>query len=268
MPTETRHGSLALSRYGDRATILIDRPAKKNALDEATWRAFVEVASDVAADPEIAVVTVRGAGGAFSAGADIAEFVALTTADDKRRNDFADAVRGGEEAVARMPQATIAAIEGPCVGGGCQIALACDLRIAAEGARFGVTPAKLGIVYPVVSTRRLIAAIGRSAAKDLLFTGRLIDAGEALAIGLIDKVVPHDALDGEVRALAERIAMNSRYSVTAAKRTIDAISDGDVDEAGLEALWRGGFAGEDLVEGARAFLDKRSPRFTWRRSAG
>jgi enoyl-CoA hydratase/carnithine racemase len=262
--TETRAGSLALRRERTRATITLDRPARKNAIDEATWNAFGEVAAAIAADPEIAVVVVRGAGGVFSAGADIGEFVALAQADEARRAIFADAVRGGEEAVARIAQPTIAAIEGPCVGGGCQIALACDIRIAAEGARFGVTPAKLGIVYPVTSTRRLVATVGRSAAKDLLFTGRLIDAQEALAIGLVDRVVPAEALEAEVEALAASIAASSRYSIAASKQTVDAIAEDAGDEAALEALWRGGFAGEDLKEGARAFLEKRPPRFTWR----
>lgn len=256
--------SLRLARDGARATLTIDRPAKKNAIDEAAWRAFAEIGAEVEADPDIAVVIVRGAGGVFSAGADISEFVALTSASPERRNAFADAVRGGEEALARIPKPTIAAIEGPCVGGGCQIALACDIRIAAEGARFGVTPAKLGIVYPVASTRRLVAAVGRSAAKDLLFTGRLIGAEDALSIGLVDRVVQADALQAEVEAIAAQMESNSRYSLMAAKRTVDALFSDAPDLAALEALWRGGFSGDDLKEGARAFLDKRRPAFAWR----
>lgn len=256
--------AIRLLRDGPRATLLIDRPAKKNAIDEATWLGFRTAAAEIAADPEIAVVTVRGAGAVFSAGADIAEFVALTTASPERRHAFAHAVRDGEEAVARIAQPTIAAIEGVCVGGGCQIALACDIRIAAEGTRFGVTPAKLGIVYPVTSTRRLVATVGRSAAKDLLFTGRLIDALEALRIGLVDRVVPGEALEAEVDALASQMVANSRYSLAAAKTTVDALDGEAPDLAALEALWRGGFAGEDLKEGAKAFLEKRRPAFTWK----
>jgi enoyl-CoA hydratase/carnithine racemase len=262
MPDEP--SAVRLLRDGVRATIVIDRAAKKNAIDEAAWRAFGDVAAQIAADPEIAVVVVRGASGIFSAGADIAEFVALTTADAARRDAFADAVRGGEEAVATVDRPTIAAIEGVCVGGGCQIALACDIRIAAEGTRFGITPAKLGIVYPVASTRRLVAAVGRAAAKDLLFTGRLILAEEALRIGLVDRVVPAGDLASEVETLAGQILANSRYSLAASKRTVDALDGEAPDHAALEALWRGGFAGEDLKEGAQAFLDKRKPAFTWR----
>lgn len=258
--------TVVLSRDGAVATVLIDRPTKKNAIDEATWRALPGVAAKIAADPEIAVVVLRGAGGVFSAGADIGEFVALASAAEERRRSYADAVRDGEEAIARIVQPTIAAIEGPCVGGGCQIALACDLRIAAEGARFGVTPAKLGIVYPVTSTRRLMAAVGAPAAKRLIFTGALVEADEALAIGLVDQVVETAALETAIRSLAGVIAENSRYSLSAAKRTIDALAGGAPDVAELDALWRGGFSGEDLAEGARAFLDKRPPRFTWRTS--
>ena len=256
--------SVRLVREGKRATLLIDRPAKKNAIDEAAWRAFRCVAREIEAASEITVVMVRGAGGMFSAGADIAEFVALAGATDERRAAFADAVRDGEEAVAAIARPTIAAIEGVCVGGGCQIALACDIRVAAEGTRFGVTPAKLGIVYPVTSTRRLVETVGKSAAKDLLFTGRLIDAQEALAIGLVDRVVPAEALETEVERIANQIEANSHYSLMAAKKTVDALSEAAPDLEALERLWRGGFSGEDLKEGARAFLEKRKPAFGWR----
>lgn len=256
--------AVRLLRESARATILIDRPAKKNAIDEATWRALPLVAAEIAADPEIAIVVVRGAGGVFSAGADISEFVALTAADEGRRRSYADAVRDGEEAIARIAQPTIAAIEGVCVGGGCQIALACDLRVAAEGARFGVTPARLGIVYPVISTARLVSAVGASAAKELLFTGRLMGSDEALAKRLVDRLTPPDALDAAIDDLVNAMAAASRYSIDAAKRTVDAIAGGAPDHVALDALWRGGFSGEDLKEGAQAFLDKRPPRFTWR----
>ncbi|WP_020177966.1 enoyl-CoA hydratase-related protein [Methylopila sp. M107] len=263
MTEPTAAASVRLLRDGARATLLIDRPEKKNALNEAAWLAFQGVAAEIAADPEIAVVTVRGAGGVFCAGADIGEFVALTTADEERRDAFANAVRDGEEAVAGIAKPTIAAIEGACVGGGCQIALASDIRIAAEGTRFGVTPAKLGIAYPVVSTRRLVSTVGRSAAKDLLFTGRLIGAEEALAIGLVDRVVPAERLDEEVATVVAQIEANSRYSLAVSKRTVDALDDAAA-HAELDALWRGGFSGEDLKEGARAFLEKRKPAFSWR----
>lgn len=267
MPAPTAEG-VTLSRDGAVATVLLNRPAKKNAFDEAAWRAFPEVAAEIAAEPEIRAVVVRGAGGVFSAGADIAEFVALSTADDARRRSYADAVRDGEEAVAAIAVPTIAAIEGACVGGGCQIALACDLRVAARGTRFGITPAKLGIVYPVESTRRLVGAVGPARAKELLFTARLIDAEEALAIGLVHRVVAPDELDAAVSATVADILRGSAYSLVAAKRMIDALSEPSTDLAELDALWRGGFAGEDLKEGAQAFLDKRAPRFTWRPGAG
>ncbi|MDR4305527.1 enoyl-CoA hydratase/isomerase family protein [Chelatococcus sambhunathii] len=260
---EPTAASVRLEREGARATLLIDRPEKKNALNEAAWLAFQQVAAEIESDPEIAVVTVRGAGGVFSAGADISEFVALTSASTERRDAFADAVRDGEEAVARISKPTVAAIEGACVGGGCQIALACDIRLAAEGARFGVTPAKLGIAYPVVSTRRLVTTVGKSAAKDLLFTGRLISSDEALAIGLVDRVVPAGQLEAELESLLAQLEANSRYSLMVAKRTIDGLDD-PASHAELDALWRGGFSGEDLKEGARAFLEKRKPAFSWR----
>ncbi|MDR6285731.1 enoyl-CoA hydratase/carnithine racemase [Methylopila jiangsuensis] len=255
---------VTLSRRGPVATVLLNRPAKKNAFNEAAWRGFPKVAAEIAAGPDIRAVVMRGAGGVFSAGADIAEFVALSTADEARRRSYADAVRDGEEAVAAIAAPTVAAIEGPCVGGGCQIALACDLRIAASDARFGITPAKLGIVYPVESTRRLVNAVGPARAKELLFTARLIDAEEALAIGLVHRVAPPGELDAVVSETVAAVSRGSAYSLFAAKRMIDALSAPSPDFGELDELWRGGFAGEDLKEGARAFMDKRAPLFTWR----
>lgn len=257
-----------LVRNGARATILIDRPAKKNALNEGAWRGFRALADEIAADREIAAVTVTGAGGAFCAGADIGEFVALSQASDERRQEFGDAVQDGEEAVAAIPQPTIARVEGPCVGGGVQILLACDIRVASEDARFGITPAKLGLVYPLASTRRLVAAIGRSAAKDLLFTGRLIDAREALAIGLVDRVAPTGRLDAEIDALLSQIEANSPFSIAASKRMVEALAAPDPDLADLDRLWRSGFSGDDLKEGAAAFRDRRRPTFPDRRRPG
>lgn len=254
-----------LKRDGARATILIDRPQKKNALNEAMWLGFRTIADEIAADRDIAVVTVTGAGGAFCAGADIGDFIALSEACENRRRAFCDAVEGGENAVASIPQPTVARVEGPCVGGGVQILLACDIRIAANDARFGVTPARLGLVYPPASTRRLAGAVGRSAAKDLLFTGRLIGAREALAIGLVDRVVPAQALDAEIEALLAQIEENSRFSLTASKRMVDAPDDPLTDVEAIDRLWRSAFCGEDLKEGAKAFVEKRRPIFTWRR---
>ncbi|MFD1331277.1 enoyl-CoA hydratase/isomerase family protein [Methylopila musalis] len=258
---------MTLSQDGPVATVILDRPAKKNALNEAAWRAFPTVAAEIAGRPEVRAVVLRGAGGVFSAGADIAEFVALAASDEARRRAYADAVRDGEAAVAGIAVPTVAAIEGACVGGGCQIALACDLRIAAVGTRFGITPAKLGIVYPVDSTRRLVEAVGPARAKELLFTARLIDAEEALAIGLVHRVTQAAELDAAVAETVAALLRGSAYSLFAAKRMIDALSTPAPDLAELDALWRGGFAGEDLKEGAQAFLDKRAPRFTWRPEA-
>lgn len=254
-----------LVRDGARATILIDRPEKKNALNEAMWLGFRTVADEIAADRDIAVVTVTGSGGAFCAGADISDFIALSQASDDRRRAFGDAVQGGEEAVAALPQPTVARVEGPCVGGGVQILLACDIRIAADDARFGVTPAKLGLAYPPASVRRLARTVGRSAAKDLLFTGRPIGAQEALAIGLVDRVVPAAKLDSEIESLLAQIGANSRFSLAASKQMVDALDDPRTDPEEIDRLWRSAFAGEDLKEGAKAFVEKRRPAFTWRR---
>jgi enoyl-CoA hydratase/carnithine racemase len=167
-------------RGGDAAIaeIVLNRPGKRNALGVASWRALVNACAGLAADPAVRVAVVRGAPPAFSAGADIAEFgeVFRDAAAATAYNDLVQAALG---AVERLEIPTIAMVAGDCVGGGCGLALACDLRFAAEGARFGITPARLGLAYTLADTRRLVDLVGPARAKDILFSARLLDAGEA-----------------------------------------------------------------------------------------
>ncbi|HTJ62266.1 MAG TPA: enoyl-CoA hydratase-related protein [Alphaproteobacteria bacterium] len=252
-----------LERKAPVARLILNRPDRLNALNDAIWQAIPGLLVEVAADPAIKVLMVSGVDdSAFAAGADIAEFaqiMATGTADAyARRMAFAT------RALAEFPKPTIAVIAGPCVGGGCSLALCCDFRFAAEGARFGVTPAKLGIAYPLEDTRRLIAAVGISAARDLLMTGRVVTAGAALSLGLIDRCWPAGNLWGEARDYAATLAAGSQYSIRATKAIFGEILAGAVDETDTSrALFAKAFDGEDLKEGAAAFLDKRKPRFTF-----
>ncbi|MFG2087026.1 enoyl-CoA hydratase/isomerase family protein [Spirillospora sp. NPDC048824] len=238
-------------------TITIDRPAKRNAMSADMWRALPGILDGLAADPGVRVVVLTGAGGDFCAGADISELA------DIHRDDESHLSTVAEQALAAFPKPTLAAIEGYCVGGGCQLAAACDLRFAADGARFGVTPAKLGLVYPATATTRLVRLVGPSAAKYLLYSADLIDAGHALRIGLLDEVVPADGLRKRVDQFTGTLASRSLLTQQATKDIVDAIAAaGPVAERTRWWLEEMAAVGE-FEEGTAAFLERRPPAFTW-----
>lgn len=221
------------------------------------WSALPGLLADVAAS-DARVLVIRGTEH-FSAGADISEFATLRNGADGARR-YGDTVHAGERAIARLPIPTIAAISGFCIGGGCEIALACDIRIAAGNARFGITPAKLGIVYNFTSTQQLVAAVGPAWAKQILFGADLIDAATALRIGLVNEVA--DALDGRVEQLAAGIASRARVSVRGAKQIVNRIVDGQTSEdQDISALYEAAVLSDDYAEGVNAFLAKRDPKF-------
>ncbi|MDE1145662.1 MAG: enoyl-CoA hydratase-related protein [Azospirillaceae bacterium] len=248
------------------ATLTVDRPDKHNALTLDMWLALPGLMGRLGQAPDVRVVVLTGAGGrAFSAGADIAEFgQVFATPEGTAR--FNAAVRSGNLAVERCPKPTLAMVRGLCVGGGCGLALHCDLRFAGDGARFGITPAKLGFVYPFEDTRRLIDHVGPARAKDLLFSARLIDAREALAIGLVDRVLEDAALEDAVREYASTLCGLSQFSLQAAKHIVQAVQDGatPITDAGAATFLEEAALNEDFQEGRDAFLEKRSPNFTWR----
>ncbi|MFG2292650.1 enoyl-CoA hydratase/isomerase family protein [Streptomyces sp. NPDC048603] len=231
------------------ATVTISHPARRNAMTAAMWRALPDLLDGFARDPAVRVVVLTGAGGTFCAGADI---TSLTGEEDPKPLALA-----AEEALAAFPKPTLAAVRGHCVGGGTQLAAACDLRFAAEGALFGVTPARLGIVYPSASTRRLARLVGPAAAKYLLFSAELIDAERALRTGLVDEVHPADGLDERVAGFAAVLASRSLLTQAAAKEFADGRTDRD-------AYWAAEMEESgDHAEGVAAFLERRAPVFTW-----
>ncbi|WP_328751954.1 enoyl-CoA hydratase-related protein [Streptomyces sp. NBC_00285] len=232
------------------ATVVVHHPAKRNAMTAAMWRALPPLLDTLAADPDVRALVLTGAGGTFCAGADISTL----------RQTPAEAqglAVAAEEALAAFPKPTLAAIRGHCVGGGSQLAAACDLRFAEEGALFGVTPAKLGIVYAASSTRRLVSLVGPAAAKYLLFSGELIDAERALRTGLVDEVLPGDELAERVGEFTRILVSRSQLTQAAAKEFANGRTDRD-------AHWAGQAQGSsDTAEGVAAFLERRQPRFTW-----
>ena len=257
-------GALRLAREGATATLTLDRPQKRNALNRAMWAALPEALAAVAADREALVLVLTGAGGAFASGADIAEFESVYATRESAAA-YNDLVSNALEALATFGKPTLAAVRGACVGGGLALALACDLRLAAEDARLGITPARLGLMYSLADTRRLTDAVGAAAAKDILFTGRLLDAAEALRIGLVQSVHAPEALAAAVADKADAVAAASQWSVRSTKRVVRAILDGATeDDAALKAQFLDAVEGADFREGRDAFLAKRPPRFPLR----
>lgn len=242
------------------ATLTIDRPAKRNALSFEMWSALPGLLGQVEADDSVRALVVRGTDH-FSAGADISEFATLR-ADPAGARRYSAAVHAGERSIATLGKPTIAAVTGVCVGGGCELALACDLRVAADDARFGITPAKLGIVYNATSTKRLVEAVGPAWARQILFTGELVDAATALRIGLVNELHPAAGVLDRAMTLATTMASRAQVSVRGAKTIIGRITDGHFDEdESVHALYEASVTSGDYTEGVRAFLDKRPPRF-------
>jgi enoyl-CoA hydratase/carnithine racemase len=246
--------------YGHAATLVINRPAKRNAITVSMWAAIPDLMAQAAANPDVKLVFVRGAGGVFAAGADIAEMpLVYATAEAALAND--EKIQGAMQAIENCPKPVIALIEGPCVGGGCGIALACDMRIGMVGSRYGVTPAKLGLVYGAADTRRLVQAVGLSKAKDILFTGRLLEAEEAHHIGLIDLLVAQGDLDAAAGGYAAKIAAASQFSIRGQKQILAMLRGGADDAPESRALFGQSFVGADFQEGFAAFKQKRPANF-------
>jgi enoyl-CoA hydratase/carnithine racemase len=257
---ETAAEPLLLDRDGPVATLTINRPDRLNALTYAMFTSLPALLAEAAAMDGVRVLVLRGAGRrSFSAGADISEFeTARTTPEQAAAYD--NAVLKAEEALATFPAPTIAAIHGHCYGGGCALAIACDLRFADAGARFAITPAKLGIVYPLRATKRLVDLVGPSRAKFILMSGIDIDAARAAEIGLVDEV--HDDVDGAVAELTATLAARSGVTQRAVKLTVDRILDGaSADDDTHAALREAALASPDYAEGVRAFLAHRPPKF-------
>lgn len=229
------------------------------------WRALPELCARIGAADEALVVILEGAGGHFCAGADITEFETVYR-DREATRDYSDAIQDGLKALIAIDRPTIAAIRGNAIGAGLALALCCDLRFCAQDAYLAITPAKLGLMYGFVETQRLVQTIGPSSAKDMLFSGRRVACAEALAIGLIDRLVaPHD-LEEAVEAYARELAGLSQYSIRAEKIAVDAIAGGlGTETPDFRALIEDAAAGEDYVEGRNAFLTKRTPQFRGRR---
>lgn len=251
-----------LNQNGHTAEIVLNRPLKKNAMTVEMWRQIPGLAAETLKLPALRVLIVRGAGGAFSGGADIAEFPYLyATREAAMENQTT--IQAAMRAIEDFPLPTLAAIEGPCYGGGCGLALACDLRFAAKDAKFAITPAKLGLVYGVDDTRRLANAVGLSRAKDILFTGRALDADEALRMGLIDSVHERTQMDQAVHSFVLSLSSASSHSARSTKDILKRLAAGQRhDDDTTRTMFGDAFGGDDFIEGFKAFMERRPPKFT------
>lgn len=244
------------------AILTIDRPEKRNALDKATRLEIKDVQERVAADDSVGVLVITGAGDkAFIAGSDLNEFGRMNPLEAYR---FLDTL--AQRLYTRfeeLDKPVIAMINGLCLGGGCEIALACDLRIAAASARFGQPEINLGIIPGSGATQRLTRLVGVGKARELIFTGDIIDANEALAIGLINRVYPDEELRAKTMELAHRIASRGAFSLMMAKRATRMAQEvGLTTGLAYEALAETAcFAGPEKAEGMEAFFAKRPAKF-------
>jgi enoyl-CoA hydratase/carnithine racemase len=242
------------------ATLTIDRPSVKNALDRDTVDEILAALGELAVNDEVGLLILTGAGeSAFVSGSDIGE-IRNRTRDD----GLAGIASALCSAVDHFPRPTIAAVNGYALGGGCELALACDVRIASETAKFGQPELGLGIIPAAGGTQRLPRVVGMGWAKHLILTGEIIDAKHALAIGLVTAVTPAGQLQPRARELAKKILRQGPLAARLAKMALNASARVDLDSGLLiETLAQAiCYASEDKQEGATAFLEKRKPRFT------
>lgn len=259
-PTE----DLLVERSGAIATLVLNRPDSHNAVRLGMYEALPDLLGEVDQDPDVKVLVVRGAGQkSFASGADISEFREVR-ANAETARAYNERVAAAERALEGLSKPTIAMVHGYCIGGGCGLALACDLRFVDERARFGITPAKLGLVYSLDSTKRLVDVVGPSRAKWILMSGQLVNAERAHQIGLADEVVPTDDLEKLTYEFAELLCTRAQFSIRATKQIVTRILAGQTeDDEATRDLRNSSFDTDDYAEGVRAFLEKRPPTFTW-----
>ncbi|UCD22746.1 MAG: enoyl-CoA hydratase/isomerase family protein [Chloroflexota bacterium] len=251
--------NIIFEKEEDIAIITFNRPEAMNALNNQTRAEFAEAVAEVASEDEIKVLILTGSGKAFMAGSDIKEFSQTTPF-------AAHNIQRLGEMVERLEKPVIAAVNGFCLGGGCEIAMACDIIIASEKAKFGQPEINIGIIPGGGATQRLPRLIGVCKAKELIYTGEIIGAEQADRLGLVNRVVPIDELMPATKELAKKIAAKSAAALKLAKTAINRGMQVNL-ESGLKyeyELYGLALSLEDRVEGVNAFLEKRAPKFIGR----
>lgn len=256
-------------RVEDRGAVLevtIDRPERRNSLTPDVISALMALLATARDDRDLRAVLITGAGEkAFCAGFDIEMITSVGGSDTGSERDLVDKLA---TTVRQLPVPVVAAVNGAAVGAGCDLAVACDIRLGGPNARFGMPPARLGILYGWKGVERLIDTVGPAAAKEMLLTGSLIDAERALNIGLLSAVVATDRLLAEARAITDILAANAPLSVAASKRMVDLLARpgelAEADHAVLADIQAEVWNSEDALEGARAYRERRPPDFKGR----
>jgi enoyl-CoA hydratase/carnithine racemase len=244
--------------------VIFNNPARHNAVSLEMWEATARILDDFARDPNVRTVVLAGAGGkAFVSGADISKFESERSTKEAIVQ-YSQAVERANASIYQFPKPTIAMIHGYCIGGGLGLAVCCDLRIAAENARFAVPAAKLGLGYDYPGLKRLADLVGISFAKEIFFTARQFDVEEARLMGLVNRVVPAAELESYVKTYAETIADNAPLTVNAVKFTLGEVvkDESRRDLARCSEMVRQCFTSNDYLEGRNAFMEKRRPVFT------
>ena len=259
--TEHEHETIRVERRGRVAWIELHRPEALNALNTPLMHELVGTAKALDADDSIGAIVIAGSERAFAAGADIREMADKSTAEMRADDHF-----GGWLEFATVQKPVIAAVSGYALGGGCELALMCDIIIAADAATFGLPEVGLGVIPGIGGTQRLVRAVGYPKAAEIILTGRRVGAEEAFAIGLVSRVVPADALLDTVEEVASAIAAKSLPALRAAKAAMDAALEVPLAEGiAVEAeLFTGLFDTADQKEGMAAFTEKREPSFSHR----
>ncbi|UVO26830.1 enoyl-CoA hydratase [Bradyrhizobium arachidis] len=244
--------------------ITFNNPGKRNAMSLEMWEGFGQALTSLLDDDAVRVVVLRGAGGkAFVSGADISQFE-KTRHNAAASEEYAKRNEAQRALLADYPKPTIACIQGFCLGGGMQVAMLTDIRIASASSQFGIPAAKLGIAYGYDGLRHLVSLVGPSWARLLMYTGMRIDAAEALRIGLVERVIPDDELWGAVMEIAHTVSENAPLAIKAAKITIAQIlkDAGDRDMEAIKAIGTACMDSADFREGRQAFMEKRKPQFS------
>lgn len=243
--------------------VTFNNPERHNAVSLEMWQGLGDALETFQGDPAVRVVVMKGAGTkAFVSGADISEFDSRR-ASAEQKQEYGQITARGNRWLRQLEKPLLAMVRGYCIGGGLAIALNADVRIATPGSRFGIPAARLGLGYDYGGVAALARLVGPSVARDILFSARLLDADEALRVGLINRIVPDESLEAEVRAYAETIAANAPLTVRAAKAAVNEWErdPANRNHASVEALVNACFDSEDYREGRRAFAEKRRPSF-------
>jgi enoyl-CoA hydratase len=246
--------------------VTFNNPARRNAMSLEMWQAVPVILDQFERDPAVRVIVLRGAGDkAFVSGADISEFE-QNRATPEAIQRYDEIGVGAMSRIEAATKPTIAMIQGYCIGGGLGIALACDLRIAAEDARFGIPAARLGLGYRWAGVKKLVDLVGPAYAKEIFYTARQFAAAEAQGMGLVNRVVPRAELESQVRSYCTMIGDNAPLTLAAVKGVVAELGTphAEIDRARCEELVRRCFSSADYTEGRRAFMEKRKPVFTGR----